>query len=162
MGFSTISGPLRAGTVSNTTGSTAGTIRNTGVVQLVQSVTLTSTDISASLTGTAFVLPAGSILHSLTFFTTTTFSSATTVKLSIGATDIVAATTVTGPSNPAAMTGATASNAVTTLWANVGTTDAIVTYTATGTSLTTGSVTIVCVYAQRAPNGASAPTTFQN
>ena len=157
MGFATISGPLRAGTVSNTTGTTAGTIRNTGVVQLVQTVTLTSAALSASLTGTACVLPAGAILHSLTFFTTTTFNAATTVKLSIGATDIVAATTVTGPSNPAAMTGATASNAVTALWANVGTTDAIVTYTATGTGLTSGSVTIVCVYAQRASDGTSAP-----
>lgn len=162
MGFATISGPLRAGTVSNTTGTTAGTIRNTGVVQLVQTVTLPFASINASLTGTAFVLPAGAILHSLTFFTTSTFSSATTVKLSIGATDIVAATTVTGPSNPTAMTGATASNAVTSLWTNVGATDAIVTYTATGTSLTTGSVTIVCVYAQRAPDGAANPTAFQN
>jgi hypothetical protein len=157
MGFATFSGPVRSGTVINTTGTTAGLVRNTGVIQLLQSVTLTAASLTASLTGTAFVLPAGSILHSLTFFTTTTFSSATTVKLSIGATDIVAATTVTGPSNPAAMTGATASNTVTALWANVGATDAIVTYTATGTSLTTGSVTIVCVYAQRAPDGSSAP-----
>lgn len=157
MGFATISGPLRAGTVSTTSGTSAGVIRNTGVVQLVQSVTLGFASINASLTGTAFVLPAGAILHSMTFFTTSTFSSATTVKLSIGATDIVAATTVTGPSNPAAMTGATASNAVTTLWNNVGATDAIVTYTATGSGLTTGSVTLVCVYAQRAPDGSSAP-----
>jgi hypothetical protein len=157
MGFTTISGPLRAGTVSTTSGTTPGLIRNTGVVQLVQSVTLGFASINASLTGTAFVLPAGAILHSLTFFTTSTFSGATTVKLSIGATDLVAATTVTGPSNPAAMTGATASNAVTSLWTNVGATDAIVTYTATGSGLTTGSVTLVCVYAQRAPDGSSAP-----
>jgi hypothetical protein len=157
MGFSSYSGPLRSGTVPNTTGTTAGLIRNTGVVQLVQSVTLGFASINASLTGTAFVLPAGAILHSLTFFTTSTFSSATTVKLTIGAVDITAATTVTGPSNPAAMTGATAANNVTSLWANVGATDAIVTYTATGTSLTTGSVTIVCVYAQRLPDGSSAP-----
>jgi hypothetical protein len=157
MGFATISGPLRAGTVPTTSGTTAGLIRNTGVVQLLQSVTLGFASINASLTGTAFVLPAGAILHSLTFFTTSTFSGATTVKLSIGATDLVAATTVTGPSNPAAMTGATASNAVTSLWANVGATDAIVTYTATGSGLTTGSVTLVCVYAQRAPDGSSAP-----
>lgn len=157
MGMGTYSGPIRSGTVSNTTGTTAGLIRNTGVVQLLQSVTLTAASLTASLTGTAFVLPAGAILHSLTFFTTTTFNAATTVKLTIGATDIVAATTVTGPSNPAAMTGATASNAVTALWTNVGATDAIVTYTATGSGLSSGSVTIVCVYAQRLPDGSSAP-----
>jgi len=157
MGFATMSGPVRTGTVSNTTGTTAGLIRNTGVVQLVQTVTLGFASINASLTGTAFVVPAGAILHSLTFFTTSTFSAATTVKLTIGATDITAATTITGPAAPTAMTGATASNAVTALWNNVGATDAIVTYTATGSGLTTGSVTLVCVYAQRAPDGSSAP-----
>jgi len=157
MSFSTMSGPVRSGTVPVTTGTTAGLIRNTGVVQLVQTVTLGFASINASLTGTAFVIPAGAILHSLTFFTTSTFSGATTVKLTIGATDLTAATTITGPANPTAMTGATASNAVTALWNNVGATDAIITYTATGSGLTTGSVTLVCVYAQRAPDGSSAP-----
>ena len=153
MGVSTHLGPWLLGTVKETTGTTAGLIRNTGTTQVLQSVTLPFSALTGGGTGTAFVLPAGSILHSLTWFTTTTFSSAATVKLSIGATDIVAATTVTGPSNPAAMTGATASNAVTSLWANVGATDAIVTYTGTGTSLTTGSVTLVCVYSVRNADG---------
>jgi hypothetical protein len=157
MSFSSFSGPLRAGTVPNTTGTTAGLIRNTGVAQLIQTVTIGFASINASLTGTAFVIPAGAILHSLTFFTTSTFSGATTIKLTIGATDITAATTITGPANPTAMTGATASNAVTALWNNVGATDAIVTYTATGSALTTGSVTLVCVYAQRQPDGTSNP-----
>jgi hypothetical protein len=157
MGFSTYSGPLRVGTVPATTGTTAGTLRNTGVLQLVQTFTLGFASINAGLTGRAFVLPAGSILHSLTFFTTATFSGATTIKLTIGATDITGVTTVTGPANPTAMTGATASNAVTALWNNVGATDALINYTATGSGLSTGSVTIVCVYAQRAPDGSSAP-----
>ena len=155
MGIGTHLGPWLLGTVKETTGTTAGTIRNTGTTQVVQSVTLPFSALTGGGTGRAFVLPAGSILHSLTFFTTATFSSAATVKLSIGATDIVAATTVTGPSNPAAMTGATASDAVTTLWTNVGATDALVTYTGTGTSLTTGSVTLVCVYSVRNPDGTS-------
>jgi len=158
MSMSTFSGPIRSGTVPVSTGTTAGTLRNTGVIQLVQSVTLGFASVNASLTGTAFVLPAGAILHSLTFFTTDTFSAATTVKLSIGATDLVAATTVTGPANPTAMTGATAASATTALWANVGATDAIITYTATKAgTLTTGSVTLVVVYAQRNANGTSTP-----
>lgn len=158
MSMSTFSGPIRSGTVPASTGTTAGKIINTGVIQLVQNVTLGFASVNASLTGTAFVLPAGAVLHSLTFFTTDTFSAATTVKLSLGATDLVAATTVTGPSNPAAMTGATAASATTALWANVGATDAIITYTATKAgTLTTGSVTLVCVYAQRNSNGTSTP-----
>jgi hypothetical protein len=159
MAFASHLGPWLLGTVKNTTGTTAGTIRNMGATQVTQSVTLPFASINASLTGTAFVLPAGAILHSLTWFTTDTFSGATTVKLSIGATDIVGATTVTGPANPTAMTGATASNAVTSLWANVGATDAIITYTATkAATLTTGSVTLVVVYAVRNSDGSANPT----
>ena len=161
MAIATHLGPWLLGTVKNTTGTTAGTIRNMGATQVTQTVTLDFNSINASLTGNAFVLPAGSLLHSLTFFTTSTFSGATTVKLSIGATDIVAATTVTGPAAPTAMTGATASNAVTSLWANVGATDAIITYTATGSGLTTGSVTLVVVYAVRNSNGSANPTAFE-
>mgnify|MGYP003653573250 CR=1 FL=1 len=159
MAFASHLGPWLLGTVKNTTGTTAGTIRNMGATQVTQSITLPFASINASLTGTAFVLPAGALLHSLTWFTTDTFSGATTVKLSIGATDIVAATTVTGPANPTAMTGASASNAVTSLWANVGATDAIVTYTATkAATLTTGSVTLVVVYAVRNSDGSANPT----
>ena len=158
MGMATHLGPWLLGTVKDTTGTTAGTIRNTGVTQCVQTVTLGFASVNASLTGTAFVLPAGAILHSLTYFTTATFSSGTTIKLTLGATDLVAATTVTGPAVPTAMTGATAADATTALWANVGATDAIITYTATKVStLTTGSVTLVCVYAVRNSDGTSVP-----
>jgi hypothetical protein len=158
MGMATHLGPWLLGTIKETTGTTAGLIRNTGTTQVLQSVTLGFASINASLTGTAFALPAGAILNSLTWFTTATFSAATTVKLTIGSTDLVAATTVTGPANPTAMTGATAADATTTLWANVGATDALVTYTATkGSTLTTGSVTLVCVYSVRNPDGSAFP-----
>lgn len=162
MGFATHLGPWLLGTVKNTTGTTAGTIRNMGATVVTQSVTLPYTALTGGGTGTAFVLPAGSLISSLQWYTTTTFSSAATVKLTIGSTDIVAATTVTGPSAPAAMTAATAADGTTSLWANVGATDAIVTYTGTGTSLTAGSVTLVVTYVVRNSNGAANPTSTQN
>lgn len=162
MGFATHLGPWLLGTVKNTTGTTAGTIRNMGATVVTQSVTLPYTALTGGGTGTAFVLPAGSLISSIQWYTTTTFSSAATVKLTIGSTDIVAATTVTGPSAPAAMTGATAADGTTTLWSNVGATDAIVTYTGTGTSLTAGSVTLVITYVVRNSNGAANPTSTQN
>lgn len=157
MAFSSHLGPWLLGTVKNTTGTTAGTIRNMGATEVTQTVTLDFNSLTASLTGTAFVLPAGSMITYFKYFTTSTFSSATTVKLTIGATDVTAATTVTGPAAPANLTNATASNAVTSLFANVGATDAIVTYTATGTSLTTGSVTLQCTYTVRNSDGAANP-----
>ena len=54
MSFSTFSGPIRAGTVRYTTGTTVGSIDNTGVVVLSQTAPLALT------TGTpGIVLPAG-------------------------------------------------------------------------------------------------------
>lgn len=159
MAFASHLGPWLLGTVKNTTGTTAGTIRNMGATQVTQSITLDFNSINSSLTGTAFVLPAGALIEYFKFYTTSTFSAATTVKVTIGSTDVTAATTITGPSAPGNLTAATASNAVTALWANVGATDAIVTYTATkGATLTTGSVTIVAVYTVRNSDGAANPS----
>ena len=161
MGLASHLGPWLLGTVKNTTGTTAGTIRNMGATEVAQQVTLPYTALTGGGTGNAFVIPAGSLITSIQFFTTTTFSSAATVKLTIGSTDITAATTVTGPAAPTAMTNATAADGTTALWANVGSTDAIVTYTGTGTSLTTGSVTLVVRYIVRSSDGTTAPTASQ-
>jgi hypothetical protein len=162
MGFATHLGPWLLGTVKNTTGTTAGTIRNLGASEVTQTVTLNFASINSSLTGTAFVLPAGAMITYFKYFVTSTFSGATTVKLSIGATDVTAATTVTGPAAPANLTNATASDAVTSLFNNVGDTDVIVAYTATkAATLTTGSVTIQVTYTVRGSDGAAYPSATQ-
>lgn len=147
MGFATFSGPVRSGTVRY------GDADNTGLVVLTQSVPVVAT----TLTGTAFVLPAGSQILSATFYTTTLFNAATTAKLTIGATDITAAVTVTA-AGAYALTFAAGGIALVN---NVGTTDATVTYTLAGT-IATGNGTIVIQYVQRGSDGAQAPTTFQN
>jgi len=152
-------GPWLLGTTKFTTGTTADTIRNMGATVVSQTDTLTFTDINASLTGNALVLPAGAIIHAMQWYTTATFSAATTLKLSIGATDITAATTITGPAAPAQFTAATASDTVTALLANVGTTDKIITFTATkGATLTTGNVVIQVLYAVRNADGSTDST----
>jgi hypothetical protein len=162
MGFATHLGPWLLGTVKNTTGTTAGNIQNLGATQVTQSITLDFNSINGSLTGTAFVLPAGAIVTYFKYYVTSTFSGATTVKLSIGATDVTAATTITGPAAPATMTAASAADAVTALFNNVGATDALVTYTATkAATLTTGSVTLQVTYTVRGSDGAANPTATQ-
>jgi hypothetical protein len=162
MAFATHLGPWLLGTVKNTTGTTAGTIRNMGASTVTQSVTLDFNSINNSLTGNAMVLPAGAIIHAMQWYTTATFSAATTLKLTLGATDVTAAVTITGPSAPLQFTAATASDTVTSLLANVGATDAIVTYTATKAStLTTGSVTLQILYTVRNSDGAANPTNVQ-
>jgi hypothetical protein len=147
MGFSTYSGPVRSGTVR------VGAGTNTGVMVLTQSVNVVAT----TLTGTAFTLPAGSQILSATFYTTTLFNAATTAKLTVGATDITTAVTVTTAGTHAF----TFANGGVALINNVGTSDVAVTYTLAGT-IATGNGTIVIQYAQRNADGSQVPAATQN
>jgi hypothetical protein len=112
--------------------------------------------VATTLTGTAFTLPAGSQILSATFYTTTLFNAAATAKLTIGATDITTAVTVTTAGTHAF----TFANGGIALINNVGTSDVAVTYTLAGT-IATGNGTIIIQYAQRLPDGTVAPT-FNN
>lgn len=146
MSFSTFSGPVRVGTVRE------GAARNTGLVMLAQATPV----VFGTLTGTAAILPAGSMITRVSFQTTTVFSAATTLKLTIGATDITGTITVTTV-GVATITFATTTGAL-ALLANVGTADATVAYTLAGAGLTTGAGNIIIEYVQRADNGAQNPT----
>ena len=153
MGFATHLGPWLLGTVKNTTGTTAGTIRNMGATVVSQSADV----VYGTLTGTAFVLPAGAQVTDIKVVTTTVFSAATTAKLSIGGTDFTTTGTVTSVGSVVLGANATTPGG----WLNVGSTDAIVTYTLAGTALTTGAATIVISYVVRGSNGAANPTNTQ-
>jgi hypothetical protein len=153
MGFATHLGPWLLGTVKNTTGTTAGTIQNMGNTVVNQSTTVAF----GTLTGNAFVLPAGAQVTHVTVVTTTVFSAATTLKLSIGGTDFTTTGTITS-------VGAVNLNANATTpggWLNVGSTDAIVTYTMAGTSLTTGAATVFIMYAVKGSDGVAYPIASQ-
>jgi len=154
MGFATHLGPWLLGTVKNTTGATSGTIRNMGATTVSQSANV----VFGTLTGTAFVLPAGAQITDIKIVTTTVFSAATTAKLSIGAVDF----TTTGTITSVGGISLTANATTPALFLNVGTTDAIVTYTLAGTALTTGAATIIITYSVRDSNGSANPTVTQN
>jgi hypothetical protein len=150
MAFASHLGPWLLGTVKNTTGTTAGTIRNMGATVASQFAPV----VYSTLTGNAVVLPAGASLIHITVVTTTVFSAATTLKLSIGGVDFTSTGTITN-------VGAVNLTANTTTpggWVNVGATDAIVTYTMAGTSLTTGAATIQIVYTVLASDGSANPS----
>ena len=153
MGFATHLGPWLLGTVKNTTGSTAGTIRNMGATVVSQSADV----VYGTLTGTAFVLPAGAQVTDVKVVTTTVFSAATTCKLSIGGTDFTTNGTITTVGSASLGANATTPGG----WLNVGSTDAIVTYTLAGTALTTGAATIVISYVVRGSDGVANPTATQ-
>jgi hypothetical protein len=150
MAIATHLGPWLLDTVKNTTGTTAGTIRNTGATVVNQTKAVTYADAAATR---AFVLPAGSLITGVNFLTTTLFDAATTITLSINGTASSAAVTITTVAPHAIVSNA----AGTPLFANVGTTDAIITYTI-GSAATAGAGTLVINYVVRNSDGAANPS----
>ena len=150
MGFATHLGPWGTGTVKDTTGTTAGTIRNVGLSVLSQATPLAA---GAAAT-TVAVLPAGSQILNIYINTTTIFNAATTLTIGDGTTanKYLTSTTITS----VGLISADAGNLVNTEIDNIGTSDVLVTATLGGSAVT-GNATITVVYVQKASNGAANP-----
>ena len=156
MGFATHLGPWLLGTVKNTSGTTAGTIRNTGCTVVAQNATLGFANGATNV----FTLPAGALVLDFELITTTGYAGGTTptITLSSGATTITS-----GLTNPAAagVSNFTIATTGAAFMANVGTTDAIITATIAGTS-TSGASVLVVTYVVRNSDGGQFQTTFNN
>lgn len=78
MGTTTFTGPIKAGNVLNTTGSTVGSIANVGFVVMAQSAVVNqATNVSsAGVYKTNIVLPAGSQVLDISILKTTAWSGA--------------------------------------------------------------------------------------
>ena len=89
MGTTTFTGPIKAGDVLNTTGTTVGSIRNVGFVVMAQSAIVNqATNVAvAGLYKTDIVIPANSQILSISILKTTAWSGAAqTVNVGINAT----------------------------------------------------------------------------
>lgn len=85
MGVSTFSGPIRAGNIANTTGTTLGdNVRNVGSVVMVQHVPITQAA-TATAQGTTIVLPANSHVLNIQMVVTAAWTGAATT-FSVGTT----------------------------------------------------------------------------
>jgi hypothetical protein len=151
MAFASHLGPWLLGTVKNTTGTTAGTVRNMGATIVAQTFNLTAAQVAAG-SGTLGFIPAGATVTAVQFLTTTLFASATTLKATIAGVDVATASTITTAGTIAVAPAAT----FTPVQANVGSTDAAITFTATGSSAT-GAVTVIVAYIVRGSDGSANP-----
>lgn len=153
MGFATHLGPWLLGTVKDTTGTTAGTIRNTGTTTVSQEKQILYND---AATTQAFVLPAGAMITDIQLQTTVAFTSGSTATITVVVGGVTVVNGVTAPSaigvtRPAVDSTLAAVSAV----QNVGVTDALVTYTiANGTA---GAANLVVVYAVQNSDGSAYP-----
>lgn len=84
MSTTTFTGPIKAGDVLNTTGTTAGTVKNVGFVMMVQTVPITQAG-TATATATAICIPANSHIVQVQILATTAWSGAAST-ISIGTT----------------------------------------------------------------------------
>lgn len=149
MAFSTFTGPVRSGTVKNTTGTTLGTIDNTGLVVLSQSAALGLTS------NVSFVLPAGAQIVDIYIDVTTTFTSGATLAVGDGTTVDKYVTAITTPA--AGRQAITYSGAQLTAMYNIGTSDVAVTVTMAGTTAVAGAGYITIEYVQKTSTGAEVP-----
>ena len=150
MAFSTFTGPVRSGTVKNTTGTTLGTIDNTGVVILSQAAAL------GLATTTPFVLPAGAQILNIYIDVTTTFTTSSTLAVGDGTTAGKYVTAITTAA--AGRQALTFSGAQLTAMYNIGTSDVQVTVTMAGTTAVVGAGYITIEYAQKTSAGSEVPT----
>jgi hypothetical protein len=156
VGNATHLGPWLIGTVKNTTGTTAGKVRNVGATVAAQTATVNYFNPANTI---AFAIPAGAMITQVQVTTTVAYNSATTIVCSINGTPINSALTITFAGTNVVLTYI-ASAAVITLLGNVGTTDALFTYTLTGTALTTGISYLMVTYIVRNADGTYAPNSF--
>jgi len=145
LGTTTFTGPVKAGTIPNTSGSTLGQdVRNTGWVLMAQSANITQAS-----GATDIVIPANSQIVDIKVFVTAVFSGAATT-FGIGTTASATFLTAAGALDAAAVGPLTATPGTDATrngnWIDVGTTDRKIAVTATNTG--TGTATIVVTYLQ--------------
>jgi len=141
MGTTTFSGPIKAGVIKETTGTTLGSdVKNTGQVVMAQSQAITQADGTTSI-----VIPANSQIVAIELSVTAVWDGAATTA-GLGwtgdATALTAATAVAG--GTLGIISATAGADATRVgnWADVGTTDRRILVTNTNTGAGTGFITV--------------------
>ena len=147
MGTTTFTGPIKAGNILNTSGTTLGSdVTNVGFVVMAQSSAVTQ----ASGT-TTIVLPAGSQLISINVMVTTAWTGAATtfgVGTTASATFLTAAGALDGVAiGPLSATPGTDATRAGN-WNDVGTTDRQIAVTSTNTGSGVGVITVTYIQAR--------------
>ena len=175
MGFATHLGPWLLGTIKNTTGTTVGTIRNTGATLVSQTFKKDYTGQAASATtDTICVLPAGAQIVDIKIDTLVAFTGSTAANLQLGdgttANQYWATTDITSQGRLAYTGAATklanwcgAASTASPNGIGVGPTDVkvVATMTPTVAAVTAGTVQYTVMYAVANSDGSQTPSATQ-
>ena len=149
MASTTFSGPIKAGNIFNTTGTTLGeNVKNVGQVVMTQSSNVTLTHATTTATALGIIIPAKSQIISITLIVESLFTNSNTATIAIGnsaadATDIAAAAAVSATALSVVMAPAAVD-----VWTNTGTTDVELYGITVANSATAGNARVVVTYAQ--------------
>ena len=149
MATTTFSGPIKAGTISNTTGTTLGDdVKNTGQVVMSQSIMIDAAVAAGTTTYNVGVLPKNSQLLTATIRCAVVSNSGTSATVSVGKTSsaafFIAATDVKTLGETTTLATASLDSAD-----RVGAdTQITATLIAVGTTATTGQVSVTFTYVQ--------------
>lgn len=148
MGKTTFSGPVRAGSIFDTTGTTLGSnVRNVGNMVMVQTIAITQASTATAL-GTVIVIPANSHILNIQMLNTVAWDGAAST-LSAGttatATELAALTSMTV--GIVALTPGTDATR-TALWDDIGTTDIRIFIKSANTGAGVGTLTVRYIQAQ--------------
>jgi hypothetical protein len=146
MATTTFSGPIKAGTISNTTGTTLGTnIKNVGQVVMSQSAAITQSTTAAA---TGIVIPANSQILEATVFVTTAWDNSSTLSIGTSATSNELATAVAVSTINTIKLASQATITDADAWVDVGSTDVEIYVDASATTADAGIGILTVTYVQ--------------
>ena len=146
MATTTFSGPIKAGTISNTTGTTLGSnVKNVGQVVMSQSAAITQSTTAAA---TSIVIPANSQILEATVFVTTAWDNSSTLSIGTSATsnELASAIAVSTINTIKLASQATITDADN--WVDVGSTDVRIYVDASATTADVGRGILTVTYVQ--------------
>jgi hypothetical protein len=146
MATTTFSGPIKAGTIANTTGTTLGSnIKNTGQVVMSQSAAITQSTTAAA---SGIVIPANSQILEIYVYVTTAWDNSSTLSIgtSSTSTELATAVAVTTINTIKLASQATITDADT--WEDIGSTDVKIFTDSSATTSDTGVGTLTVTYVQ--------------
>jgi hypothetical protein len=146
MSITTFTGPIKAGNVLNTTGTTAGTIKNVGFVAMAQTASITQAGTTTAY-NTGIVIPAYSHILNIQFLNSTAWDTTNTLSVGTSATanELVASVAMTQgqvSANPGASSTRVGN------WSNTGANDVIIYVLSTNTGVGVGDIIVRYIQAE--------------
>jgi hypothetical protein len=146
MAQTTFSGPIKAGTISNTTGTTLGSnIANVGQVVMSQSAAITQ---STSAAESGIVIPANSQVLEATVFVTTAYDNSATLSIGTSATSTELATAVAVSTVNTIKLASQATITDADNWKDIGTSDVKIYTKSSATTADAGVAILTVTYVQ--------------